>query len=102
MSKKQRILKTIYDAVDEINSLAEKERQLERSKETVLFGRDGKLDSLGLVNLIVAVEENLEDEFERAIVLVDDRAMSQENSPFQTIGSLADYIVRLLQEEIVA
>jgi acyl carrier protein len=65
------------------------------NEETHLIGRNGILDSLGLVNLIVDVEEEVNARFDLAISLVDDRAMSQKHSPFATIGRLADYILTL-------
>ena len=68
--------------------------------ETRLFGGNSKLDSLGLVNLIVAVEQNIEDEFDITITLADERSMSQKHSPFRTVGSLVDYIEMLLKEKL--
>ena len=62
------------------------------------MGQGSKLDSLGLINLIVAVEQNVEDKFDITITLADERAMSQEISPFRTVGSLADYIEMILVE----
>jgi len=62
---------------------------------TRLFGRDGLLDSLGLVSVVVEVEQRLSD---LGISLMDDRAMSQERSPFQSPETLADYILALLSE----
>jgi acyl carrier protein len=69
------------------------------SEETYLIGRDAVLDSMGLVTLVVDLEQQVEDEFNAAIVLADERAMSQRNSPFRSIGSLADYICRLIEEQ---
>ena len=63
------------------------------------FGDDGLLDSLGLVALIVDVEEALSARTERRITLADDRAMSQTASPFRTVGSLADYALTLVRED---
>jgi len=88
------------NSIEEINRQLENEHQLEKSTNTVLFGEGGKLDSLGLINLVVAVEQNIEDEFDVTITLADERAMSQENSPFRTVGSLADYIELLLEEKL--
>ena len=58
------------------------------------------LDSLGLVNLIVSVEQNIEDEFHVVITIADDRALSQKHSPFRTVESLAEYIEILLKEKL--
>jgi len=88
----KKILKLIYYAIDEINILLSKKQQLTKSTKTILFGKDGKLDSLGLVNLLVSIEQNIEDEFDLIITIGDEKAMSQKHSPFRTIGTLADYI----------
>jgi D-alanine--poly(phosphoribitol) ligase subunit 2 len=65
--------------------------------ETPLFGREGILDSLALVTLIVAVEQALEDTFGMSISLADEKAMSQQHSPYRTIGTLAEYAQHVLQ-----
>ncbi len=98
MTNNERIIQTIFNAVDDINQLLIEEQQLEKSIGTVLFGKSGELDSQGLVNLIVAIEQKIEEEFEVPITLADEKAMSQKNSPFRTIGTLADYISLLLEE----
>jgi D-alanine--poly(phosphoribitol) ligase subunit 2 len=94
------IEKIVFSAIDELNKQLSKEDRLEKSLETSLFGRNSKLDSLGLINLIVAVEQNIEDEFDITITLADERAMSEKHSPFRTVRSLADYIEVLLKEEL--
>ena len=63
------------------------------TEETVLFGEGGLLDSMGLVTLIVAVEQEIEDRFEASAGLADEKAMSQANSPFRSVATLADYAV---------
>lgn len=99
MTKNERIIQAIFSAVDEVNQQLPKEQQLEKSIDTVLFGQSGRLDSLGLVNLIVTTEQRIEEEFGVPITLANERAMSQNNSPFKTIGTLADYTALLLEEK---
>lgn len=60
--------------------------------DTALFGPGGLLDSMGLVTLIVEVEQSLADRFGLVMTLADDRAMSQRSSPFRSVGALAGYI----------
>ena len=98
MSKNDRIKLVIMNSIEEINRQLENEHQLEKSTNTVLFGEGGKLDSLGLINLVVAVEQNIEDEFDVTITLADERAMSQERSPYRTVESLLEYISMLISE----
>lgn len=63
----------------------------ELSAETKLFGANGLLDSLALVSLVIAVEQAIEEKFAVTVELADDKALSQKNSPYRTIGSLAAY-----------
>ncbi len=97
-SLKDSIIVTIFIAIDDINQLRASDKQIAKSKETVLFGAFGSLDSLGLVSLIVSVEEQIQEIFGVPIVLADERAMSQQRSPFRSVESLADYIEILLKE----
>jgi len=67
-------------------------------ESTDLIGRGSLLDSLGLVTLIVDLEQRLADQYEISLTLADERAMSQKNSPFRSVRSLADYICLLMAE----
>ena len=97
---KKQLLETIYKSLDEINENLNDAQKLIKDKNTVLFGKDGQLDSLGLVNLLVIIEQNIEDEFDVSITIADEKAMSQKYSPFRTLGSLVDYIEMLLEEKL--
>ena len=63
----------------------------ELGEDTILFGREGVLDSMGLVTLIIAVEQAIEDKFDQSVALADDKAMSQQKSPYRSVATLADY-----------
>ncbi len=63
------------------------------SEDTVLVGADAVLDSLGVVQLIVEVEQRVEQAHGVSVTLASDKAMSQRNSPFRTVGVLADHVV---------
>ncbi len=70
---------------------------VELGGETPLFGRDGVLDSMGLVTLVVALEQTIEDEYGVSVSLADERALAERKSPFRTIGTLADYARRVIE-----
>ena len=93
-----KILNAVYESLDDISEQLSLKNKLVKSKDTILFGQSGEIDSLGLVTLIVMTEEKIEDEFDKSIVLADERAMSQRNSPFRTVGTFVDYIYKLLEE----
>lgn len=96
---KDKIVSLIYSSIDEINLQNGPDKQLAKTESTVIFGRNSILDSLGLVNLIVSLEESINDELNVEITLADERAMSQESSPFRTVSTLAEYIINLLEAE---
>ncbi|MCL4267598.1 MAG: acyl carrier protein [Anaerolineae bacterium] len=98
MTDIERTTEAVFQAIDELNDILPPERRLQKSPDTVLYGSGGRLDSLELVNLIVAAEQNIEDEFGVPITLADERAMSQRNSPFRTVATLVAYITALLKE----
>ena len=98
-SNKERILGSIYMAIDQINETLPEEKRINKSLETVLLGPEGSIDSLGLTMLIVAVEQKIEEEFGQVITLVDATAMSEEHSPFQKVEKLVDHIDMLLGEQ---
>lgn len=70
----------------------------ELTADTQLFGDGGVLDSMGLVSLVIAVEEAIADRFDTTVGLADEKALSQANSPYRTVGTLADYAAAQMQE----
>lgn len=66
-------------------------------RDTPLFGASGLLDSLGLVSLVLALEQEIADRLGATVALADDKALSQKHSPFRTVGTLADYAVAQIE-----
>ena len=93
-----KIIQSIFNAIDEVNLQLDEGIELEKSVQTILFGKSGDLDSNGLVLLIVTVEEKIEDDFGVCLTIADEKALSQEKSPFFSVKSLAEYIALLLSE----
>ena len=92
---RDRVLKALQGAVDEVNQLRADGAHLDLSPETVLVGDGGSLDSLGLVNLLVSAEERLEDEFGRSPSLTDELGADQ--AAFETVGALVDRVEALVE-----
>jgi D-alanine--poly(phosphoribitol) ligase subunit 2 len=68
--------------------------------DTPLLGRNGVVDSLGLVSVIVAVEQAIADELGLNVSLADERAFSQKSSPFRTVGTLAAYAAEVVTSAV--
>ena len=93
----EKIEKIIIDTLKELNEELENEAFLNPNSKTKLYGGSGALDSLALVSFIADLEEKISDEFDKDIVLADEKAMSAKTSPFRNIESLTSYIKSLLE-----
>jgi len=94
----QQIIELIYSAIDELNAAREGEHVV-KSESTALYGSASLLDSVDLVNLLITIEELLEDELNVEYVIANEKALSQKNSPFKTIDTLATYLTNALNEQ---
>jgi D-alanine--poly(phosphoribitol) ligase subunit 2 len=96
---REKVSSIVFNVLREFNEIYEKQIPLQLGESIPLFGKEGQLDSLGLVSVVVSIEQALEDQMGVSIILADEKAMSQKTSPFRTAGSLIEYICNLLQEE---
>ena len=92
---KNEAIEIIFNAIKDYNDEVEEKNILPLSLDLELFGKDGRLDSLGLVNLIMCIEEKFEEHTGSSIVIADEKAMSQSNSPFRSVNTLAEYMASL-------
>lgn len=99
MIANDKILKLIFKGIDSVNDIRPKEARIDKQPDAALMGESGGLDSLGMVNLIVAIEQQIEEHFHISLDLVDDEAMSMKDNPFATVESLANYIAHLLERK---
>ena len=89
-------VRIIYAAIAQLNPQLPKEQQLQPAPDTALYGSEGKLDSLGVANLIVIMEPTLEERYGFKIDLTQDDPFSLGNGHFRNIHSLATYILDLV------
>lgn len=89
----------IFAAVDEVNTLLPRANRLEKSLGTVISGDGSRLDSLGLVNLIFAVEQKLEQQHGLSVSLNNDGTLNRPQDPFRTLGTLAEHIHSLVRNQ---
>jgi hypothetical protein len=89
------VLEQIYAALDAVNSQLPPSRRLSRTPDTVIVGPGGALDSLGLVNFVLAVEEKVGDAIGRPVTLLDPELLAAEHGPFRTVDTLATHVLAL-------
>ena len=85
-------------AVDAIHETAGPDTKITKSPDAPLFGAGGSLASFDLVMFVIEVEERIAAATGKAIRLSTPAAMSRRNSPFRTLGALAEYIDELVKE----
>ena len=94
------VVREIYQAIGRINELRNPDDRIACSEETVLYGSGGVLDSLGLVSLIMDVEQAINEYSGTSLVLADAQAMAQRHNPFRDVRSLVDYVMSRLKAEV--
>ena len=87
----------VLDAMRATNQARDTASQLMVAADAPIFGPDSSLDSLGLVGLLLDVEEGLQA-IGCDVVLSDERAVSQKRSPFRNVPSLVAYVSTLSRE----
>jgi|OM-RGC.v1.030496017 acyl carrier protein len=92
------VLELIYEALENLKEYTDVSYDF-FDENTILFAENSQLDSLSLVSVIVDVETELMIQTNLELSLTDDRAMSHEPSPFDTVTTLLDYIILLLGEQ---
>ncbi|MEM6898691.1 MAG: hypothetical protein AAF583_02810 [Pseudomonadota bacterium] len=93
--KREHALQAIYNAIDELNPQLQDGKRLDAEEDALIFGEGAPLDSLDLVNLIMAVEEHIMDLAGEELVLASESAMSRKRSPYRSVRALADYAVEV-------
>ena len=93
------ILEIVLKQVNSLVDTLPDDQKFAVSESVVLFGKNSNIDSLSLVSLIVDMEAYFLDEHNLEISLTDDRAMTREISPFNTVASLTDYLNEIINEK---
>ncbi len=99
MSAEERVRRAIFEALDEVNLTLPEGERISKNAGVVLVGQDGSLDSLGLINFVVAAEQKLLDEFKTAVSLTD-LVMTQDQSRYRTIGALCEMVTKMMEAQL--
>jgi len=92
------ILGWVYAAIDEVNAQSEKTPALQKNLDAPLLAGKAGIDSLTFVNLIVALEEQIQNATGQSVVLVDEDSMTLQEHPFRAVGTLAAYVEKVLSQ----
>ena len=85
-------LALLLDALEQVNLLLPDDEAIAPEPGAPLARPEGPLDSLGLVNLIVAVEERVQREWGGSAGLMEALEIPEESSPFRRVETLAEHL----------
>lgn len=82
----------VRDALQDLREGFGQDDAGEITPDTALYGGESVLDSLSLVLLVSAVEEAIRERLGVDVLLASERAMSQRQSPYRTVGAFVEFI----------
>ena len=95
MAECEKILRLIFEVVEELNESLPVEEHIACSDDTAILGEDAGLDSLSLLNLVLGVETRLAETLGGPQNLADVLVGGDAEDPPATLGELARFIVEL-------
>ena len=96
-SEHDRMERLILSVMDRMNAFLPPAERIPSEPGTVLLGEGGRLDSLGIANFIVSVEEALEQELGRSVPLSDQDLNELFGPNTVTVRSFSVYLTEHLQ-----
>ena len=99
---RKNIIILIYDAIEDYNSVVEKDMYLEKREDTLLFDPMGKLDSMGYITMSAAIEREIEKKLGLTMVLFEGNSNYPVENPLKTVASTVDYLSWLLEHKKIA
>ncbi len=93
----EKVENVLNAAIDRVNELLPTGEPLSKQSHTVLIGHGGSLDSMGFVNLVVAIEEELEDQLGVKADLSD---KMMEGDGVLTVGRLREMLRQIVHDHI--
>jgi acyl carrier protein len=90
MANRSSILKAVHIAIQNTNEALPVGKKIGTSESERIIGTDAKIDSLGFVTLMVAVEKEVEAAVGSCPSLVEE--LSDSSAGITTLGQLVDYI----------
>ena len=94
----QTVEEIVLRCMENTNLSREPDEQLLIHPQARIFGGDSTLDSLGLVSLLIDIEDTFADQ-NIEIRLSDDRAMSQKRSPYRDVPTLVAYLYEQIEQK---
>lgn len=96
MIERNAILDQIRESIAQVSDSF----QGDAHESLTLIGSKAPFSSIELVSILIDIEQEINSKYDTTISLMDEKAMSQRNSPFRSVGSLVDYIYDLVNNDV--
>ena len=97
MSKK--IFKIINESINEANNLNLSEFKISNKKDVILIGENGHLDSLSYLNFMIAVEQKVNEVFDKNISFIEYEFSYIKDDPFYNLKNLENFLEKIEKEK---
>ncbi|MDA9856303.1 hypothetical protein N9C80_07820 [Paracoccaceae bacterium] len=91
MRNKEKFLEIIYKCAEELNKQLSEEGKITLEESTTLIGENSSLDSLGIVILMISIEEHIANT--GISVNIMDVLTESDEPPFETIGEMSLWLL---------
>lgn len=91
-TNKNAIIEIIFTSIKEVNENQPSDNRLKLKKDEFLVSDKSKIDSLGLITLLVNIEDKINKTYNVDLNLLEENFISDEKTPFQTIDNLAEWL----------
>ena len=101
MYERSQIQDIVFRAIDRVNEVRLVENALPKASGTALLGPDAQLDSMGFVNFVVALEEEIAAGTGLALNVIEDLNSNTDNaSKPRTVDELIDFVFTRIQQTV--
>jgi acyl carrier protein len=87
----------VFRAIDRVNEVQPDDNVLAKSPATILIGEGGQLDSMGFVNFVAALEEEIAPDFDTGVNIGEELNSRSQRSRASTVGDWIDIVRSLLE-----
>ncbi|MBF0624639.1 MAG: hypothetical protein HQL82_07505 [Magnetococcales bacterium] len=93
-----RVRELVFESIDDVNLGLDPDNRLTKDDSEPLFGPNSRLGSLGLVNLLLAVEERVEAGFGQPILITDNPTLFNSEGPLRSLGVFIDFVADMVRK----
>jgi hypothetical protein len=87
----------VLEAARQVNETIKEGPRISEDMEAPLLDADGGIDSLTLVNLVVAVEQIVFDRTGQSVVVANEAIFSSDENPFRTLDAFSEHLDEVLK-----